>query len=49
MNKVKVAYQLFKLNWKKNCNKVANKTTYHPSFNTFYHPYICVDGVPKIV
>jgi hypothetical protein len=32
---------------KDSCIKVANKITFHPSFNTFNHP--CVDGVTKIV
>jgi len=31
------------------CYKVTNKITFHPSFKTFYYPYICVDGVTKIV
>jgi hypothetical protein len=33
---------------KYSCKKVANEITFHPSFNTFYHPCMCY-GVTKIV
>ncbi len=40
---------MFNLVEKNSCNKNTNKITFHPSFSTFYHPYMCVDGVTKIV
>ncbi len=40
---------MFNLVERVSCNKVANKIAFHTSSKTFYHPYMCVDGVTKIV
>ncbi len=49
MYKIKVAYQLSNVIEKDSRNKVSNKIAFHLFSKTFYHPYVCVDGVTKIV
>ncbi len=49
MYKIEVVYQLSNSVEIDSCNKVTSKITFHPSFKTFYYPYMCVDGVIKIV
>ncbi len=40
---------MFSLVGRDNHNKIINEIAFHVSSKTFYHPYICVDGVTKIV
>ncbi len=49
MYKIEVAYQLSNVIEKDSWNKVVNKIAFHLFFKIFYHPYVCVDGVIKII
>ncbi len=49
MYEIKVANQWSNLVEKDSYNRVTNKIAFHPFSKTFDHPYMCVDGVTKIV
>jgi len=49
MLKIELAYYLCSLVERNSENKIINKIAFHPSFNRFYHPYMCVDIVTTIV
>ncbi len=49
MFKIEVAYQLSNVIEKDSHTKVVNKIAFHLFSKILYHPYVCVDGIIKII